>query len=44
MSHTKVNGRFVIRLVIGQTYVKREDVMEAWEILNSEFTALKSNQ
>lgn len=36
MSHTKVMGRFIIRLVVGQTYIERKHVLNAWEIIRSE--------
>ena len=33
LTHTKLNGDYVIRLVIAQTQVTREDVVQAWEIV-----------
>jgi aromatic-L-amino-acid decarboxylase len=31
LSHTRINGSFVLRLVIGQTDVTAEDVRQAWD-------------
>ena len=33
ISHTKLNGTYVYRMVIGQTYVEEEDVNNVIEIL-----------
>lgn len=33
LSHTKLNGRYVIRLAIGNLRTEREHVREAWELL-----------
>jgi aromatic-L-amino-acid/L-tryptophan decarboxylase len=33
ISHTKLNGRYTLRMVIAQTYVEEKHVLEAWEIL-----------
>lgn len=33
LTHTKVNGAVTIRLVIGQTYVQRDDVLLTWSAL-----------
>ena len=33
ITHTKINGKYTLRLVIGQTYVKEEHVQNAWELL-----------
>ena len=41
LSHTKVNGEFTLRLVTGQSYQTEEHVMNAWNIINSEFQKLK---
>jgi aromatic-L-amino-acid/L-tryptophan decarboxylase len=35
MTHTKVNGKFTIRMVIAQTNVGRENVEKAWELVQS---------
>lgn len=34
LSHTVINGRFSIRLVVGQTDVEEKDVLEAWTHLS----------
>jgi aromatic-L-amino-acid decarboxylase len=36
LSHTKLNGRYVIRLAIGNLRTEREHVREAWELLREE--------
>ncbi|MEL6559501.1 MAG: pyridoxal-dependent decarboxylase [Bacteroidota bacterium] len=33
ITHTRFNGKYTIRLVIGQTYVTRENVDKSWEII-----------
>ncbi|WP_277480198.1 pyridoxal phosphate-dependent decarboxylase family protein [Catalinimonas alkaloidigena] len=33
LTHTKVDGRFLIRMVIGQSSVARNHVMESWKII-----------
>ena len=33
LTHTKINGLFTIRMLIGQTYVKEEDVEQALELI-----------
>jgi len=35
LTHTKVRGRYVIRMVIGQVYVEQEHVEKAWKELNA---------
>ncbi len=32
-SHTKAHGRYIIRMVIGQTYVQQKDVDLAWQLI-----------
>jgi aromatic-L-amino-acid decarboxylase len=34
LSHTRVNGRYVLRLAIGNARTTEEDVRHAWEVLN----------
>ncbi len=34
LSHTRLNGRFVLRLAIGNTRTTESDVRRAWEVLN----------
>ena len=36
LSHTKVNGIFILRLVIGQTYVHFKHVKNAWKFIRKE--------
>ncbi len=33
LTHTKLNGDYVLRMVIGQTQVERRDVEQAWELM-----------
>lgn len=33
LSHTKIKGEFTLRLVVAQTYVSREHVKRAWELI-----------
>ncbi|MCX7737253.1 MAG: pyridoxal-dependent decarboxylase [Candidatus Kapabacteria bacterium] len=40
-THTKLNGSFVIRFVIGQTNVTKENVDKAWELIKSKVNELK---
>lgn len=35
LSHTRLNGRFVLRMSIGQTRVERRHVLAAWELIAS---------
>ena len=34
LSHTKQNGRYVMRLAIGNAHTTEADVRRAWEVLN----------
>jgi len=34
LSHTRLNGRYVLRLAIGNARTTEEDVRRAWEVLN----------
>jgi aromatic-L-amino-acid decarboxylase len=34
LSHTKLDGRYVIRLAIGNAATTEQDVRRAWEVLN----------
>ncbi|MGC9343325.1 MAG: pyridoxal phosphate-dependent decarboxylase family protein [Bacteroidales bacterium] len=36
LSHTKVKDEFTLRLVVAQTYVSRENVLKAWELIKNE--------
>jgi aromatic-L-amino-acid decarboxylase len=45
MSHTKVNGKFVIRMVIAQTNVEQRHVDQAWKLvreLSTQHSALRT--
>jgi len=35
LSHTKLKGRYTLRLVVGQTYTEQRHVEEAWEVIRS---------
>ena len=35
LTHTRMNDDFVIRLVVGQTYQLKEDIDNAWEVIQS---------
>ena len=39
LSHTRLNGRFVLRMVTAQTYISKDHVLQAWELIKQ--TALK---
>ena len=41
LSHTVLNGRFVIRLAIGNIAVTREDVMLVWQMIKEQVALLK---
>ncbi len=41
LSHTKLNNKFVIRLVSGQTNVEEKHVLEAWDLIREEADKLK---
>jgi len=43
LTHTKLNGRFTIRLVIGQTHQSRDHIVKAWEIINKTAENLKKD-
>jgi aromatic-L-amino-acid decarboxylase len=36
ISHAVLDGRFVLRLAVGQMQTSKEDVSCAWEVLNRE--------
>ena len=36
LSHTKVNNRYILRMVVGQTYAAFENVTKAWDFINTE--------
>jgi aromatic-L-amino-acid decarboxylase len=33
LSHTKLDGKYTLRIVIGQTYIQAEHVLKAWEVI-----------
>jgi aromatic-L-amino-acid decarboxylase len=35
ITHTKLDGKYTLRLVIGQTNVTKHHVMKAWELIQS---------
>jgi aromatic-L-amino-acid decarboxylase len=41
LSHTKLNGKFVIRLTIGSIRHERRHVVEAWELIKENAAKLK---
>ena len=41
LSHTKLNGKFVIRLTIGSIRHERRHVLEAWELIKKTLTEIK---
>lgn len=44
LTHTKINQQFVLRMVIGQTYVEAEDVERAKAVLLRQLHAVPANQ
>lgn len=40
LSHTKLNGKYVLRLSVGQTRTEREHVEKAWESIKAEASKL----
>ncbi len=40
LSHTKLKGKYAIRLVISGIHTKEKDMLEAWEIINDEYQKL----
>ena len=34
LTHTRLHGKHTLRLAVGQTGTRREDVLKAWEVLN----------
>lgn len=41
LSHTKLDGKFVIRLTIGSIRHERRHILEAWELINKTLTEIK---
>jgi aromatic-L-amino-acid decarboxylase len=42
LSHTRLRGRFTIRVAIGSLHTTRDDVLRAWEILRTEAARLRA--
>jgi len=42
LTHTKLNGRFIIRLCVGQTYTEARHVRRAWERIREETAKLEA--
>ena len=40
ITHTRIDGRIVLRLAIGNARTRREDVERAWEVLRREAAQL----
>jgi len=40
LTHTKIDGKYTLRMVTGQTYLKREHVQRAWKQIEQEATAI----
>jgi aromatic-L-amino-acid decarboxylase len=38
ITHTRLDGRYVLRLAIGNARTTEDDVRQAWEVLNREAT------
>jgi len=43
LSHTKLNGRYIIRLAIGNIRTEESHVKRAWELLKTECDRLSAN-
>lgn len=41
LTHTKVDGTYVLRMVIGQTHVAAGDVRAAWELIEQEMSQIR---
>lgn len=41
LTHTKINDQYIIRMVIGQTYVRERHVQQAWEIIRQTANSLR---
>jgi aromatic-L-amino-acid/L-tryptophan decarboxylase len=40
LSHTKLKGKYVLRLCVGQTHTEKKHVEEAWGLIKSEAAKL----
>ena len=43
LSHTKLKGKYTLRMVIGQTNVQQRHVEQAWQLIQSELEAMLPN-
>jgi len=43
LSHTKLNGKFTLRIVTGQTYLRIENVRKAWELIKETINNILSD-
>ena len=41
LSHTRLDGQYVIRMVIGQTRVEQKNVDQAWELIKEKAWEIK---
>jgi aromatic-L-amino-acid decarboxylase len=41
LTHTKLNGKYTLRVVIGQTNVSEKNVQELWEVINNILNEMK---
>lgn len=42
MSHTKLNGKYTLRIVIAQTYVLQKHIWNAWQLIQEKAEKLQS--
>jgi aromatic-L-amino-acid/L-tryptophan decarboxylase len=42
LTHTKLNGRFVLRLCVGQTHTELRHVEQAWQLIKEESSSLSA--
>jgi len=40
LSHTKLNGKFTLRLSVGSIRVEERHLVKVWELLNAELAAI----
>jgi aromatic-L-amino-acid decarboxylase len=44
LTHTELNGRYVIRMVVGQRLTERHHVEEAWKLIKNEAEAIEKSE
>jgi aromatic-L-amino-acid decarboxylase len=44
LSHTKLNGKFTLRLSVGSIRVEERHIRKIWELLNKEVQAIRSTK